>query len=134
MTPRELSQRLATDVENVCRRLLPNGNRVGANWCVGSIAGEEGSSLKVCLSGNKSGLWADFAANHRGDMIDLCALTLNVNIRDAILWAKSYLGIHDTFDAIPKAKTIQPLKPLSTDLPSEKILEWFKARGIHQIH
>jgi twinkle protein len=61
MTPAELSTRLAQRVEAVCQELLPKGRRQGAEWEVGSSAGEEGKSLKVHLRGEKAGVWSDFA-------------------------------------------------------------------------
>jgi hypothetical protein len=34
----------------------------GQEWCVGSVSGEAGESLKVRVRGAKVGRWSDFAA------------------------------------------------------------------------
>src|ERR1700743_1623150 len=69
----EISQRLAGEAETIASMLLPNGKKKGAEWCVGSIDGEEGDSLKVRLNGNKAGVWRDFASDIGGDLLDLWA-------------------------------------------------------------
>ena len=66
----EISQRLAGEAETIASMLLPNGKKKGAEWCVGSIDGEEGDSLKVRLNGNKAGVWRDFASDIGGDLLD----------------------------------------------------------------
>ena len=67
----ELAAMLADQAESVCLKLLPGGKREGAEWCVGSVNGEPGKSLKVRLSGSKRGIWSDFATGESGDLVDL---------------------------------------------------------------
>lgn len=69
----ERKARLNNMAEQVCKFLLPNGKKVGGEWHVGSIKGEEGDSLKICLEGEKTGVWADFATDdHKGgDFVSL---------------------------------------------------------------
>lgn len=64
------------------------------NWQVGSVNGEEGSSLAIQISGPNAGLWADFAggAGERGDLIDLCRQVKGVQIGEAIRICKEWLG------------------------------------------
>src|SRR5579872_5068464 len=42
--------------------LLPAGIREGAEWRIGSVAGEPGRSMGVHLGGAKAGVWYDWAA------------------------------------------------------------------------
>ena len=52
-------------------RWLPNGKKIGPNWCVGSLAGEPGDSLKIHV---RKGIWADFATGDKGsDPVSLYA-------------------------------------------------------------
>jgi hypothetical protein len=44
-----------------CTYIFPNGKYVGGEYVVGSLAGEPGKSLKICLTGKKTGMWKDFA-------------------------------------------------------------------------
>ena len=53
----EVSAALAAQVDSVAAYLLPNGRRIGRDWCADSVHGEAGESLKVALSGSKAGRW-----------------------------------------------------------------------------
>ena len=109
MTAKEISRELALRVENVSRYLLPNGKKQGHEWCVGSVSGEAGLSLKVHLSGDKAGVWADFATNENGDLLTLWARTRNLTISEAMKEAASYLGIaKPKFEAYRTSKFIKP--------------------------
>ena len=89
---------LSGRAEQLCRELLPNGRREGAEWRVGSVAGESGKSLGVHLFGSKAGVWSDFATGQGGDLLDLVAVVLDVSIGEAIGWARNWLGLGATVD------------------------------------
>jgi twinkle protein len=132
MTPREISERMANDAEGICSAILPAGKRVGNNWCVGSIAGEPGDSMKVCISGSKAGLWADFAGHDKGDMIDLLVKVRGLTVADAIDFGKKWCGITDpTFTSSFKPKkAANPIQPLKSSDNTKAVIDWFAARGI----
>lgn len=128
----QLKIQLSARVEDVCKFLLPEGNRSGAEWCVGSVNGEKGQSLKVHLAGEKAGVWSDFAESKSGDLLDLYRAVKGVSLPDAISWAKSYLGvIEPEFD-----RTIPPKqykKPIVKDVraPQNGALDYLtKVRGL----
>jgi hypothetical protein len=84
---------LADRVESLCRELLPNGRIEGKNWTVGSVEGEPGKSMKVCLIGENRGLWIDFADEGlKGDALDLVEAVKNLKPIDAMEWACHWLG------------------------------------------
>jgi putative DNA primase/helicase len=84
---------LAGRIEALCRTLLPEGRRQGAEWCVGSVNGEAGQSLRVHLTGEKAGVWCDFAEDiERGDALDLVEAARNCSTVDALDWAQAWLG------------------------------------------
>ena len=89
----DISAMLADRAEALCRELLPAGRREGSEWRVGDVQGSLGDSLAVHLSGNKAGVWADFATDDSGDLIDLIKANLGLGTKDAITWAKNWLGI-----------------------------------------
>lgn len=89
----DLKQRLNSDVESVCHTLLPQGRRVGAEWKVGSLQGDPGDSLNIHLSGDKAGLWCDFATGSAGDLFDLIGQVRREPLLSALKWAEGYLGI-----------------------------------------
>ncbi|MFT4059803.1 MAG: toprim domain-containing protein [Legionella sp.] len=85
--------------------LLPNGKKQGSEWCVGSVQGEVGDSLKVRLTGNKAVIWCDFAIGEKGDLLDLWAAIRQLNLSEAIKEATHYLGI-----AMPHFEAHKPHK------------------------
>ena len=124
MKAAELAQRLSEDAESICRLLLPNGKRQGQEWCIGSIQGEAGNSLKVHLSGSKAGVWRDFAADHGGDLLDLWAAVRGISIGDAIRDAKSRLGIREpNFEGHRQNNFTRPTKPKCSK-PTGPVLHW----------
>jgi twinkle protein len=70
---RQIKELLRARVAELALYLYPNGRRESAHWCVGSVNGEPGKSFKICLSGDKAGLWGDFADSeqHRRSLLDL---------------------------------------------------------------
>jgi twinkle protein len=94
MTPAVLAAKLSTRAEDVARWLLPNGRRVGNDWRVGSIKGEEGDSCKIAIEGENAGRWADFAQGDiSGDLLDLICRTQEIGLREAIDKGCEFLGI-----------------------------------------
>lgn len=124
MTPKEINALLARDAETVAKRLLPNGKRVGNEWKCGSLAGEAGQSLSLRLTGDKAGLWSDFATGEGGDLIDLWRETNSMTVPAAIKAAKDYLGIDDQrpkFATPPKTYTKPQPIPTREEPESEAV-------------
>jgi len=121
VTPREIADQLARDAEGIARMLLPNGKREGAEWRAGSVAGDAGKSLGVHLTGDKAGVWSDFASGEGGDLLDLWAALRGLALCDAIREAKAHLGITEPRFAghsprqysQPKAKGCKAAEPQS---------------------
>ena len=84
---------LAKNIATVAHYLLPNGVKNGNEWCVGSVQGEKGDSLRVHLEGMKAGIFCDFATGETGDALTLWALVCNLPIKDAIAGALRFLGM-----------------------------------------
>lgn len=95
MTAKELSLKLAQRAEAVAKHLFPNGKKIGNEYCIGSVNGETGKSLKICLSGEKAGIWSDFATGESGDLLNLFAIAngRNLSFAQAMQDAKAWLGI-----------------------------------------
>lgn len=94
MDAREISLLLAQDVLKVASYLLPNGKKVNNEWRCGDVFGNPGKSLSVVLSGNKAGLWCDFATNNKGgDLLDLWKTCKNVSLKTAMLEACNWLNV-----------------------------------------
>lgn len=100
--------------KEVAERLLPNGKLEGRDWCVGSVAGEAGHSLKVCVMGAKAGVWADFAAggDEGGDLIDLWMAVKGMQLPQALDDIRGFLGIEaPKFESDSRRTYTRPEKP-----------------------
>ena len=76
----ELSQNLLKNSESLVKGWFPNGKKQGSEWCVGSLKGESGKSLKINL---EKGLWKDFATDEGGnDLISLYAAMNKIKQRE----------------------------------------------------
>jgi hypothetical protein len=90
----ELSRALAGRISALAAELLPAGRRDGQEWRCGSLAGEAGNSLAVHLTGQRAGVWCDFASDERGDALDLvAAIRCGGDMRAALDWARHWLGL-----------------------------------------
>lgn len=130
---KQISEMLAKRAQDVCEWLLPNGKRKAQEWCCGSVAGDEGDSLRVNLGG-KAGLWKDFADQGKGgDLIDLIMAAHDCGKAEAVQEAKDFLGIRDdkpSFVTKPRAYKL-PEKP-KCKKPTSELVKYFEDRGISQ--
>jgi hypothetical protein len=98
----EIARALGERIETLAAELLPGGHREGREWRTGSVAGEAGSSLGVCLAGDKRGVWCDFATGDRGDALDLVRAVLDLDMAEAMAWSRRWLGIDDGAAELPR--------------------------------
>jgi twinkle protein len=121
MTVTEIVDLLKGRAEEIARYLLPNGRLVGREWEVGSIAGEPGRSCKVCVSGDKVGVWADYAAGQSGDLLDLWREVRGYGSnKETLAEVKKYLGIKEPrFERPPKKTYNRPVAPKDARKPAE---------------
>lgn len=128
MTPLgPLKNALSNRAEELCRALLPNGKKMGRYWRVGSTSGEAGTSLSVCLEGERAGFWKDFATDEGGSALDLIAACLGVDFSGAIRWAQNWIGEIPSDDQrrySSKTKEFTPSGTPSSD--SKRRREWLR--------
>ena len=90
---RDVRTALENNIHQLVREIFPRGRREGAEYRVGSIAGEPGSSLAVHLGPDEPGIWCDFAIGLCGNVLDLIAAVLfSGNKRRALVWALAWLA------------------------------------------
>lgn len=119
MRATEISALLAAQVDGVVRLLLPHGKRQGHEWRVGSVGGEAGDSLGVHLTGDKRGVWADFASGESGDLVGLWMATKGLSLRDACKEAMDYLGIREDRLDPPRRNFSKPSREGVSKLSAE---------------
>ena len=107
-----IGKRLAERVRDVVEELLPNGKyeQGGREYRVGSTAGDAGRSLDIEIGGPKSGLWYDHSAGEGGDLLDLIAHCIGGGAREALHWARQWLG---------QPERQRPVRPLPAPAPRE---------------
>jgi len=123
----EIKRALESRALEVAEHLLPRGVLEGPEWCVGSLAGEPGHSLKVRVRGSKTGLWSDFAAGgESGDLIDLWQAVKHLSLIETLDDTRKWLGL-DPPNFEKRAKTYRrPEKPKCT-APKSAVLEYLTA-------
>jgi phage/plasmid primase-like uncharacterized protein len=88
---------LAERAEEVCRRYLSNGRKVGGYWIVGDRRNTKGRSLYLRLRSNGSraaGKWTDAAGVENGDLLDIIATAIGSDRHaDALAEAERFLGV-----------------------------------------
>lgn len=120
----EIKRRLAMSAQSVAEMLLPGGRKDGQEWRAGSTAGEKGDSLGVHLSGEKAGVWSDFATGETGDLIDLWSVTRGLSLVETLDAARAWLGITRPEPYRDPAPTYQrPPKPNCTT-PKGKVHDY----------
>lgn len=108
LSARDISQRLSNQAEPFAKWIFPQGVKDGNNWSVGSVDGEAGKSLKVCISGPKAGVWADFSGSDKGDLLTLISATRKISLAEAIKVAKEWLGIREPESVVPRKNYSKP--------------------------
>jgi twinkle protein len=100
----ELKRTLESRAQAVAEYLLPRGVREGREWSVGSVNGEPGKSLKVCVAGAKVGTWSDFAiGGEGGDIVDLWRAVKRQSLPEALADIRAWLGVESPrFEKQPK--------------------------------
>ncbi len=126
----ELSALAADRAADVAEHLFPDGKKASGEWCVGSLAGEEGKSLKIRLTGAKRGTWKDFNEGSGGDLVDLWAARRCLSVAEAMREMKAYFGVRDD-QPLERKKTDykRPAKPRGR-IAQEGALDWLMSRGI----
>ncbi len=126
MRATEIAKQLAADVERVCKRLLPEGKRQGHEWRAGSVGGEKGDSLGVHLTGDKAGVWCDFATGESGDLIGLWMQATGADLPTACKDAMAFLGIREAKVENAKRSWTRPTLENATALMPYH-LDWLTA-------
>ena len=118
---------LAERAEEVCRRYLPNGRRLGRYWICGDLDGARGRSLFVRLSGSgKPGGWTDAATGQHGDLLDL------IRYRSGAPTLRAALDEARAFLALPVSPAAAPDVPYDATEAARRL--WRRCRAVDGSH
>jgi len=111
---RRIKELLRERVAELAQYLFPHGHREGAHWCVGSTKGEPGNSFKICIAGEKTGLWGDFAKSerHSRSLLDLWMVARNCDFRTALREAAEWLG--QPLNGVPQSASTKSVPKFPT--------------------
>ena len=109
----EIARALAGRMEALARDLLPGAKMHGQLLRAGGVDGAPGQSLAVNLRGPRAGRWADYATGEHGDALDLIRAVRRCDAREAIVWARAWLGL----DAFARRSPSSPA-PAAAPAPS----------------
>ena len=91
----EIKQGLKDKIEDLCRRLLPDGRRMGRLWVSNNpVTGDHRKTpeLKVGLDRDK-GAWKDWRTGDKGDVLGLIEYLHQTDFKGALQWARDFLGL-----------------------------------------
>jgi putative DNA primase/helicase len=77
----EIRSALLSRLESVLCTMFPAGKKRKGKFLIGDSLGSPGDSLEVVLAGDKAGLWTDRADGSGGDIFDLLAGHLALNVQ-----------------------------------------------------
>lgn len=93
MKARDIAEALKARAIEVAQYLFPAGRQQGHEFVVGSIDGEVGKSLSINVaSGERIGVWKDFATGQSGDLLKLWQLVRRCTMRQAMDEAAAFCG------------------------------------------
>lgn len=134
MNAQELKQELNMNALSVCQHLFPNGKQNGNEWMVGSLSGESGRTLQICISGKKVGVWADFNAGNKGNnLLELWIQARGISFLDAFNECKKFLGVKEnTSIASPSANKSYNIPKEPKQNASIEVLNYLQERCISE--
>ena len=92
---KEVKAALQDDVLRLVRELVPGGQAKGNNYSARSPVRHDRKpgSFVVWIGGNAKGAFKDYADDSvKGDVVDLIALCKGLDRKEALAWAKDWLG------------------------------------------
>ncbi|NSX83590.1 AAA family ATPase [Wolbachia endosymbiont of Atemnus politus] len=77
----KVKAQLLLNLRSCLSYLFPGGTFHGDEFRVGNVRGDRGQSLRVALTGEKAGLWQDFATGEKGDVIGIWAAAQGKDVK-----------------------------------------------------
>jgi hypothetical protein len=92
----QVKEMLKTRIEDLCAKLLPEGRRQNRLWVsynpVTSDFQHSTPEFKVALTADR-GAWKDWRSGDKGDVIGLISYVKGIDFKEAMAWARDFLGL-----------------------------------------
>ncbi len=94
---KDLVAMLTHQLDALLQQLCPGGHIESGDYVVLNPIREDRhpGSFRICVAGAKRGIWSEFATGDKGDALDLVAYLGQIDKKDAVAWAKRWLGLED---------------------------------------
>jgi len=125
-----LKARLLSQLDTTLHHLFPAGKQSGQEFCIGSLAGEIGASLKIVMRGPKAGLWKDFASGESGDILSLWQGAKQLEFKDALADIRTFLGITNVERPPQKPRPPKPDRTNVGRMKGTRCFSYLQERGI----
>lgn len=79
-------------VSAVVKHLYPYAVKDNGDYVIGSLKGESGKSMRICLTPPKAGLWFDFATGEGGQLTTLVSKRMEITPALAKEWLHSFIS------------------------------------------
>ena len=126
-----VNRSLLSNLESVLHQWFPNGRKQGSSFCVGSLAGDPGESLKIDL---KRGVWKDFSQDTKGgsDPISLYAAMQGLSQFEAAKELGSHFGVVSVSADKPVPQDeFEPVTDPPEDMPNPQVQD-FPVRYVYK--
>jgi hypothetical protein len=100
--PDRLELVIRDNIEQLCRELFPHGVRKGNEWKIADTSGAKGTSLGICLSREKAGVFYDHATGDKGGFTDLLMANRSCPFPNAVEVIEKCLGINLRIEEVGK--------------------------------
>jgi hypothetical protein len=103
----EVKALLQSRIDSLVRELCPDGRRGGKYWLARCPWRDDrnAGSFWVAVGGSAPGAWRDEATGEKGDVLTLIAKCKGLEFRDAMRWARDWVGLERLDDdAIRQAR------------------------------
>ena len=120
----DLAAKLFSMLPGVLNYLLPEGKQRGKQYFIGDVQGTAGESLVIELEGERIGLWKDFATDEGGDIFDLWAQAMHLDVKHDFPKVMQSIADYLVFDSVcPAASPESIAAPKPASLPSTTPIE-----------
>jgi hypothetical protein len=105
----EVKQLLQAQIMGLVKHLLPEGHRSGNYWMAKNPTRHDrcAGSFWVSVAGGAAGAWKDEATGDKGDVIKLIEYIHGSDIKEALKWARGWLGLADMPEARRRELSVQ---------------------------